>query len=130
MKASHILLLDPDPSRREELARTLRGAGHQPVVVPDPAAAAQALDVPGLGLVILAIGAGGVSPLLLRRALAPDEAAPPDSLEAAERSYILRALAYTHGNKRRAAHVLGIARSTLLAKIRRYGLETGTRAEE
>jgi DNA-binding protein Fis len=31
-------------------------------------------------------------------------------------------LRFTRGNKRQAALLLGIARSTLLAKIRKYGL--------
>ena len=29
------------------------------------------------------------------------------------------------GNKRQAAHLLGISRSTLLHKVRKYGLATG-----
>jgi DNA-binding protein Fis len=35
-------------------------------------------------------------------------------------------LRYTDGNKRQAAHLLGISRSTLLHKVRKYGLaDTG-----
>jgi DNA-binding protein Fis len=34
-------------------------------------------------------------------------------------------LRHTHGNKRQAAHLLGISRSTLLHKVRKYGLATG-----
>jgi DNA-binding NtrC family response regulator len=48
---------------------------------------------------------------------------PPESLAEAERRHIIRALAWTRGNRREAARLLGVARSTLLAKIRRYGLE-------
>lgn len=36
-------------------------------------------------------------------------------------------LAHTRGNKRQAALLLGISRSTLLHKIRRYGLEAVAR---
>lgn len=52
-----------------------------------------------------------------------DPGLPPGTLEAAERRHIAATLRHTHGNKRRAAHVLGIARSTLLAKVRKYGLD-------
>jgi two-component system response regulator HydG len=44
------------------------------------------------------------------------------SLEDAERAVIQAALASTAGNKTQAAVVLGIARSTLTEKARRYGL--------
>jgi DNA-binding protein Fis len=32
-------------------------------------------------------------------------------------------LRYTEGNRRRAAQLLGISRSTLLHKVRKYGLD-------
>lgn len=51
------------------------------------------------------------------------ETGPPESLEEMERRHIARTLSWTGGNRRDAARLLGIARSTLLAKIRRYGLE-------
>jgi DNA-binding NtrC family response regulator len=53
-----------------------------------------------------------------------DPELPPGTLEEAERRHIAATLRHTRGNKRRAAHVLGIARSTLLAKVRRYGLDS------
>ena len=46
----------------------------------------------------------------------------PDSLDAAERRHIALTLRYTGGNRRRAAQLLGISRSTLLHKVRKYGL--------
>ena len=46
----------------------------------------------------------------------------PESLDAAEARHIAAALRFTNRNKRQAALLLGIARSTLLAKIRRYRL--------
>ena len=51
---------------------------------------------------------------------------PPETLVEMERRHIARTLEYTHGNRRDAARILGIARSTLLAKIRRYGLDAVT----
>lgn len=54
---------------------------------------------------------------------APDaDRAAPSPLDAAERRHIAAALQHTRGNKRQAAHLLGIARSTLLAKVRKYQL--------
>lgn len=53
-------------------------------------------------------------------------AGPPESLAEMERRHIARTLAWTGGNRRDAARLLGVARSTLLAKIRRYGLDRVT----
>lgn len=52
-----------------------------------------------------------------------DPSMPPSTLAIAERRHIIAMLRHTGGNKRQAAHLLGIARSTLLAKVRRYGLD-------
>ena len=123
MKPAHVLLLDHEPTRREGLVAVLRAAGHLPVVVTDAASAARALDVPGLDLAIIDLSDAGLDTGLLRQALLPAEPAPPDSLEAAERRHLVRALRFTQGNRRQAALLLGIARSTLLAKLRKYGLE-------
>lgn len=47
----------------------------------------------------------------------------PDSLEEVERRHIERMLRYHQGNRTHAAKDLGIARATLINKIRTYGLD-------
>jgi DNA-binding NtrC family response regulator len=123
MNASHFLVYDHQPARRDSVAQALRGLGHTVVFAEDAPGAAQALGVPGLDGVFLDLSSPDLDPLALRRALAPADPPLPDSLEAAERRHIAMALRHTNGNKRRTAHLLGIARSTLLAKVRKYGLE-------
>jgi len=48
----------------------------------------------------------------------------PERLDAAEARHISAVLRFARGNRRQAALLLGVARSTLLAKIRKYGLPT------
>lgn len=49
-------------------------------------------------------------------------AAPTLKLNEQEKNAILQALAQTHGNKKKAAAVLGIHRPTLYSKMKRYGI--------
>lgn len=100
-----ILLLTDDVERLAPLAAALRVTGCEVIVAPP---GAHELD-DQVDLVLT------------------DPAMPPGTLEDAERRHISATLRHTQGNKRQAAHLLGIARSTLLAKVRKYGLDAAGR---
>jgi DNA-binding NtrC family response regulator len=122
MRPVHVLILDGDAERRAKMAVLLRGAGHYVAVAPDAAAAAEALARAGFDLMVLDPAWPELDPARLAEALAPRRPIEPEPLEAAERRHIALTLRFTAGNKRRAAELLGIARSTLLHKVRKYGL--------
>lgn len=137
MRVQHFLLLDQDDERRAGLSALLRANGHVGIAERDAAQAVETLiagpeaegAVPAFDLLVLDLSIPSLDLARLRDALAEGAASLPDSLNAAERRHIVRALAYTDGNRRRAAQILGISRSTLLAKIRRYGLENAGRRQ-
>lgn len=120
----HILVLEQDAQRREALLGMLRSQGHHAVAAPDGSAAAAAVGLPGFDAMVLDLGLAELDLGRLREALTPGEPAAPESLQAAERRHIALMLRHTGGNKRQAAHLLGISRSTLLHKVRKYGLAT------
>ncbi|MEO5797842.1 MAG: helix-turn-helix domain-containing protein [Gemmatimonadota bacterium] len=106
MRPLHVRLLVADPDRDDValLRAALQAAGH--VVLSDdpqhlPAGVSPAPD--------FVITEGAAQPA-------------PESLESAEARHLAATLRFTGGNKRQAALLLGIARSTLLAKVRKYGL--------
>jgi DNA-binding NtrC family response regulator len=119
----HLLVLANGPERHEALASALRAAGHRVMSAPDAAAAAEAIGGAALDAVVLDLQWPELEPALLREVLAPARAAEPESLDDAERRHIALTLRHTGGNRRRAAQLLGISRSTLLHKLRRYGLD-------
>lgn len=122
MTPMHVLVLERDPERRDAVLGMLRAAGHRAAAAPDGPATAAAIGVPGFDALLLDLGMADLDLSRLREALAPAEPVAPDSLEAAERRHIALMLRHTGGNKRQAAHLLGISRSTLLHKVRKYGL--------
>jgi len=122
MRPVHLLILDDDAQRRAEMVALLRERGHHVAVAPDAASAAEALGRAGFELMVLDPAWPELDPGRLREALASSRAIEPEPLDAAERRHIALTLRFTAGNKRRAAELLGIARSTLLHKIRKYGL--------
>ncbi len=93
------------------------------MTAPDGPAAAEAIGVPGFDALLVDLGWPELELRRLKEVLAPARDAEPDSLDAAERRHIALTLRYTGGNRRRAAELLGISRSTLLHKVRKYGLD-------
>jgi DNA-binding NtrC family response regulator len=123
MPPFHCLILSGRPERRRALEDALRSAGQVIVPATEPGEIAETLAMSGLDFLALDLSLPLLDVPLLQRALNPAVPNPPDSLEAAERRHIALTLQYTRGNRRQAARMLGIARSTMLAKLRKYGLE-------
>jgi DNA-binding NtrC family response regulator len=123
MNPLHFLVVDGDGKRRGELVTLLRNADHQVTPLEDGGSAAEAIAANGFDALLLDLALPDLDLSALRRALAPSDAIEPDSLAVAERRHLALVLRHTAGNKRKAAHLLGISRSTLLNKVRKYGLE-------
>ncbi len=114
-------------SERETLTRVLsealRSQGHRPLVEESGERASEALGSSSVDVLVLDSDLPGVRWDQVRAALAGDRASAPEPMDSVERRHIAHTLRHTHGNRRNAAQLLGIARSTLLAKIRKYGLD-------
>jgi polyisoprenoid-binding protein YceI/CheY-like chemotaxis protein len=122
MKPLRFLILDRNLERRDDLAALLRGAEHRVNVALDDASALESLGGTGVDAVLLGLGMPGLDLAALCKAIFPPELDDPESLEAVERRHLTLMLRHTGGNKRKAAHLLGISRSTLLNKVRKYRL--------
>jgi DNA-binding NtrC family response regulator len=123
MPPLHVLVLSKGGERRDALVSALRGAGHQVLSVADAPTAAEAIGSAGFDALVLDLGWPELEQARLREAVAPVTPIEPDSLDAAERRHIALTLRYTGGNRRRAAQLLAISRSTLLHKVRKYDLD-------
>ena len=73
MDRDQVLLVDPDPDRRERLAAALREAGLHVVAEPDPATAETALSEPGFRYLVVDVTQPALDRSAVRRALRPDE---------------------------------------------------------
>ena len=122
MDPLNILVVSADPARRDDLLGLLRRGAHRSVAAADGGAAVKQLEQ-GVDAVVLDLMLPDLDLATFRRALSSGEETQPDSLDAAERRHLSLVLRHTAGNKRKAAHILGISRSTLLNKVRKYGLE-------
>lgn len=121
MKPLLVLILDGDTERQQQIATLLQQAGHQ-VSVDRSAAGSEAPDLSSYDLLVLDPDLPSVNVHALRQAISSAVPVMPDSLHEAERRHLAVVLRHTAGNKRKAAHLLGISRSTLLNKVRKYGL--------
>ena len=122
MSSTRFVVADGDPDRRAALVRLLRDAGHEAVAVEDGTMAREAIAAAGPDYVVLDLSLPRMDASALKSALDAGRAPEPESLEEIERRHIALALEHTDGNRSRAAKLLGISRSTLIAKIRRYQL--------
>lgn len=122
MKPLHVLVLNRNPERLDELVALLQGGDHRVDVAPDEASAVESLGGTGLDALVLDLRMPGLDLPALRSAILSPDTGEPESLDSAERRHLALVLRHTGGNKRKAAHILGISRSTLLNKVRKYGL--------
>jgi DNA-binding NtrC family response regulator len=124
MESMQVLVVSAQPDRRADLAAALRAAGVRVAAAENGTSGAVALTEPGIDVLVLDLRLTELDGSALRAALNPATPATPDSLDDAERRHITHVLRHTGGNKRQAAILLGISRSTLLHKVRKYGIVT------
>jgi DNA-binding NtrC family response regulator len=121
----NVLVVHRDAAQREAVVSLFRGANYGTTQADNATGAGPQL-APPIDALFLDLCLPDLDVAALRQALSATEASEPDSLEAAERRHLALVLHHTAGNKRRAALILGISRSTLLNKVRKYHLEVGS----
>ncbi len=119
----NVLIASERESLTRILAESLRAQGCRPIVQETAGGASDMLGAGTADVLVLDATLPGLHWGDLRSAIAGDRAGPPEPLDSIERRHIAATLRFTRGNRRNAAQILGIARSTLLAKIRKYGLD-------
>ena len=123
MKPLRVLILDRDSERRERVASLLRAAGHQ-VAMAEQTSLRQAGELATYDFLLLDPSDPLIDLAGLTLPPVTGSAAVPETLDEIERRHVALVLQHTEGNKRKAAHLLGISRSTLLNKVRRHGLQS------
>lgn len=115
-------------SERETLTRVLAEAlsqqGCRPIIQETIGGAGGVMGNGGADVVVIDGELPGVQWDAIKSAFEGERNSYPEPLDAIEKRHIAATLRFTRGNRRNAAQILGIARSTLLAKIRKYGLDS------
>ena len=114
------VVADADPDRRSVVVGLLRAAGHHVIPVENGPLAGEALAASAADFLVLGTLLPGTEQGALWRVLDPGRQFDPEPLVDVEHRHIALTLEHTGGNRSRAAKLLGISRSTLLAKIRRF----------
>jgi DNA-binding NtrC family response regulator len=127
MEALEIIVVGHDVDRREALVAVLRRGGYRVLGVGRLTDAVVATAAGAPDVLVIDLHDPQLDLPRLQRALTPGHSPEPETLDTVERRHIATVLDYTGGNRRRAALLLGISRSTLLNKIRRYGIELSPR---
>ena len=128
MSRPEVLLVSAHEGKAEDVVRTLRDAGYHTVICRDPTHLREALAEHHEDMMLLDLDLSGLDRAVLAEAFTSRQSgSPPLSLEDVVRRHVISVLHFTQGNKRRAAQILGIARSTLIQKVRRLGVEDAGR---
>ncbi len=123
MEALEVVVVGYDVGRREALVEALKRAGYRASGVGRLTGAAVANPAGAPDVLAIDLRDPDLDLPRLERALARSHSSEPETLDTVERRHITTVLKYTGGNRSRAALLLGISRSTLLNKIRRYDIE-------
>ena len=128
MEALEIVVVGHDVDRREALVAALLRSGYLATGVGRLTDAVAATRAGAPDVLTIDLHDPALDLPRLARALVPGHSPEPETLDTVERRHIAAVLDYTSGNRRRAALLLGISRSTLLNKIRRYAIELPPRS--